>query len=132
MAVDTSAGINIGLLVVIILSTLLLAIRIVVYPYNMLFGNVTIPVILCCLGAQWNGTLLQLIGALMVLVSFNTCSLFDRITLFDRALRWLTGLLFLLDLLAPSISLLFFAILNCSVIVMLISFPEPEVQIDSF
>jgi hypothetical protein len=126
LAVDGVVGINPGLLGIMALSSLLLLIRILVYPYNMLLGKLTLPVLLCCIGEQWNEMPLRLIGSLMVLTSFTACALFGRTTVLDRVLRSLTILLFLLDLLAPSISLLFFVILNGSLASMLLSLPEPD------
>jgi hypothetical protein len=132
LVTDTSVSFNAGLIVIMTFTTSLIVIRIITYPYNMLFGMATIGVVLCCIGAQWSGTVLRGIGMVIILASLRTGSLFGRTSVFERLLRYLTALLFLLDLLAPSISLLFFGILNFALVAVLLSIPEPEFETDNF
>jgi hypothetical protein len=125
-------SINIGTIAFTIVSFVFAGMVIILKPHDMLLGNATIPVLLCCFGPLWNPMAVSVLALIILLSSCSFKKLQYRSqTLLQSTLKFQLVFLFALDAFAPSISNVFLFALSFLMTLVPLSSPEPEFTINN-
>ena len=116
---------NAGLITFVSITSLTIAYSIVLHSEQQLLDHQTLPILLCLAGYNWNILVVKIAAFLFMAMSLWSKGSFTRMNTLQKLLKLLLVLLFTLDMMTGSITILFFSLLNLSLVALVLSQSQP-------
>jgi len=130
--IDPANHLNIGLLVFVIIAFCLACTGIFLDSYGMLLNYVTVPVLLCLVGVEWNIIVLKVASLLMLFSQLEFIGQFGVSTnRVATVFKFLLVFVCALDIFLSNISNTFFLMYVFVIVMLPITSPEPEFITDN-